>query len=64
MSGSSDGSVCIWDVITGELVQSLSWHRGNTRDVSWHPYLPLIASASWDASVGLWGYSADGKPAV
>ena len=24
MSGSSDGSVCIWDVITGELVSELS----------------------------------------
>ncbi|CAN0358778.1 unnamed protein product [Ascophyllum nodosum] len=57
MSGSSDGRVCIWDILTGEMVQSLSWHRDNTRDVSWHPHLPLIASFSWDASVGLWGYS-------
>lgn len=38
-------------------VESLSWHSDNTRDVSWHPHLPLIASFSWDAAVGLWGYS-------
>ncbi|CAM9370981.1 unnamed protein product [Pylaiella littoralis] len=57
MSGSSDGRVCIWDILTGEMVESLSWHRDNTRDVSWHPHLPLIASFSWDAAVGLWGYS-------
>lgn len=58
MSGSSDGRVCVWDILTGEMVRSLSWHRDTTRDVSWHPFLPLVASFSWDHSVGLWGYSA------
>ncbi|CAN0290058.1 unnamed protein product, partial [Ectocarpus fasciculatus] len=39
----------------------LSWHNGNTRDVSWHPHLPLVASFSWDAAVGLWGYSGGAR---
>ncbi|CAM9357835.1 unnamed protein product [Discosporangium mesarthrocarpum] len=57
-SGSSDGRVCIWDLLTGEMERDLSWHQDNTRDVSWHPELPLIASFSWDRSVGLFGYHA------
>ncbi|CAM9799462.1 unnamed protein product, partial [Ectocarpus sp. 13 AM-2016] len=61
MSGSADGSVCIWDILTGNMVESLSWHHGNTRDVSWHPHLPLVASFSWDAAVGLWSYSGGAR---
>jgi hypothetical protein len=36
------------------------------RDVSWHPTLPLLLTASWDASCGKWEYpgsvsDVDGK---
>jgi hypothetical protein len=31
------------------------------RDVSWHPYLPAIATASWDGSCRLYDYQ---RPAI
>jgi WD40 repeat protein len=58
-SGSSDGNVYIYDVLTGELVDRLGGHRAVVRDVSWHPTQPLISSASWDGCVKLWGFDSN-----
>jgi len=55
-SGSADGSVYIYDILTGELVNKLVGHGGVVRDVSWHPYLPMLLSSSWDCSVNHWTY--------
>jgi len=55
-SGSSDGSVVIYDVLTGELVETLEGHASVVRDVSWHPHLPYIVSTSWDGCVNRWDY--------
>jgi len=60
-TGSSDGNVYIYDVLTGEIVSQLTGHRGIVRDVSWHPHLPVIASTSWDATVKEWGFKESGK---
>jgi DDB1- and CUL4-associated factor 11 len=57
-SGSSDGSIYIWDILTGEIVKKLDGHRSIVRDVSWHPFEPLLLSASWDRSVRLWDWQA------
>lgn len=46
----------IWDLLTGERVRVLRGHYGPVRDVSWHPYLPIIASSSWDCTVKLWDF--------
>lgn len=53
-SGSANGCVCIWDVITGEL-RVLPGHQALVRDVSWHPYQPEIVSTSWDRKLFWWG---------
>jgi hypothetical protein len=58
-SGSADGKVYIYDVLSGEIVSVLSGHTGTVRDVSWHPKLPLLASASFDKHVSLWGYKEE-----
>jgi hypothetical protein len=55
-SGSADGCVYIYDVLTGEIHAVLRAHRGIVRDVAWHPTSPYLASGSWDGSVCLWGY--------
>jgi len=53
-SGSYDGIVYIFDTLTGNVVNTLSDHLATVRDLSWHPYEPLIASSSWDATVKIW----------
>jgi WD repeat-containing protein 23 len=53
-SGSYDGSIYVYDLLTGEIVRKLTGHGGVVRDVSWHPYLPMMLSSSWDNSVVHW----------
>jgi len=55
-SGSQDGIVYLWDVLTGELISQLKGHYGTVRDVSWHPTEPTIISSSWDGLVNMWSY--------
>ncbi|CAM9525754.1 unnamed protein product, partial [Chrysoparadoxa australica] len=54
VSGSQDGRVMMWDLVTGEQVFERRGHDNIVRDVAWHSHLPLIASSSWDCTVGLW----------
>eukprot|EP00639_Heterosigma_akashiwo_P017151 CAMPEP_0206394192 /NCGR_PEP_ID=MMETSP0294-20121207/21213_1 /ASSEMBLY_ACC=CAM_ASM_000327 /TAXON_ID=39354 /ORGANISM="Heterosigma akashiwo, Strain CCMP2393" /LENGTH=612 /DNA_ID=CAMNT_0053848025 /DNA_START=1 /DNA_END=1840 /DNA_ORIENTATION=+ len=56
ISGSGDGNIVIWDILNAEVAAEMAWHRECVRDVAWHPHRPLIASSSWDHSVGLWTY--------
>ena len=64
-SGSADGRVLIWDLLQapggggGGVHAVLHGHRGPVRDVAWHPMLPLILSASFDGSLGVWTYDGD-----
>lgn len=58
-SGSADGCVYIYDVLTGEVVDRLSGHKAVVRDVSWHPSKSLIASASWDGIVKMWSFDSN-----
>ncbi|VAH01529.1 unnamed protein product [Triticum turgidum subsp. durum] len=47
-TGSSDQCVYIYDVATGNVVETLKWHESIVRDCSWHPHLPTLVSSSWD----------------
>ncbi|KAL6061282.1 DDB1- and CUL4-associated factor 11 [Balamuthia mandrillaris] len=53
-TGSYDGSVYVYDVISGEVVTKLHGHEATVRDVSWHPFDPNIVSTSWDGTVRMW----------
>ncbi|KAL0481046.1 hypothetical protein AKO1_013680 [Acrasis kona] len=55
-TGSKDGCVYVFDVLTGEIVNRLAHHGNVVRDVSWHPYLPMMLSSSWDCTVNHWTY--------
>ena len=44
----------IYDVLTGDIVKTLSGHKGCVRDVSWHPFNQEIISSSWDFTVRKW----------
>ena len=54
--GSSDCAIYIYETLTGKLHRRLGGHGDIVRDVCWHPYLPLIVSASWDGSVRRWAH--------
>ena len=68
-TGSSDGNIWIYDLVTGDTAGVLRkpvvrnslrdpWARqqGNSpaRDISWHPYLPVIASTEFNGNVNTW----------
>ena len=56
-TGSYDQKVYIYDLLTGEIVQTLKGHRSIVRDVSWHPRSSDIISSSWDGLALHWNYS-------
>lgn len=60
-TGSGDGNVLVYDVLSGEKVYpqpqgggvDYIWnHKSVVRDVSWHPYEPFILSSSFDNTIG------------
>ena len=51
---SSCGDVVIYDVISCAEVARLEYHQETVRDCSWHPYLPMLATAAFDGSVMMW----------
>jgi len=53
-SGSYDGCIYVYDVVSGDIVTKLRGHRKLIRDVSWHPYDMQIVSTSWDGSIWKW----------
>lgn len=63
-TGSSDSSVYIYDVVNGAQVAKLDFHEDPVRDCSWHPYLPMIVSSSWDGRIVKWEFPGDGQEPV
>ena len=61
-SGSADGSVYIFDTITGHVLHELRHHADIVRDCSWHPTRPELTSVSWDGSIVEWGPRPSGPP--
>lgn len=57
------------DVVTGDIVQKLDYHREVVRDCHWHPDQPLLITTSFDGSVVKWdtrhteAEGQEGKPA-
>jgi WD40 repeat protein len=63
-TGSHDGCVYIFDMVTGKQVGRLSFHRGTVRDCSWHPTQPMLVSSSWDGNLAKWEHLHGDKPQV
>lgn len=53
-TGSADGACAIYEASTGALLERLDYHMSPSRDVSWHPYQPLLVIGSWDHSITSW----------
>ncbi|KNA08093.1 hypothetical protein SOVF_165740 [Spinacia oleracea] len=63
-TGSSDGSVYIYDLVSGSIVAKLDHHMSAVRDCNWHPSYPMLVSSSWDGSILKWEFpGSDETPA-
>ncbi|XP_057534024.1 LEC14B protein [Amaranthus tricolor] len=55
-TGSNDGSVFIYDVVSGTIIARLDHHKSAVRDCSWHPNYPILVSSSWDGTLVKWEF--------
>ena len=53
-TGSADGSIYIFDALTGKTVSVLQpdYNADVIRDVNWHPTLPIIAYSAFSGTTG------------
>ncbi len=58
-SGADDFSVWVWDGVDGS---ELGRHLGKVTDLAVSPDGSLLASASWDGTIGLWPLTGTGLP--
>jgi WD repeat-containing protein 23 len=59
-TGSHDGRIYIYDVVSGEVVGRLEHHRSTVRDCSWHPNYPMLVSSGWDGDIAKWEFPSSG----
>jgi len=57
LSGSSDGTIKLWDIDTGRELRTFSGHKGRVESVAFSPDGKKILSASSDGTVRLWDVS-------
>lgn len=53
-TGSADANIYIFDLVTGDRVARLNYHKQIVRDCSWHPFNPMLGSSSWDGVIANW----------
>src|SRR6266566_5325310 len=56
-SGGSDQTIKLWDVHTGQCVNTLRGHTGWVRSLAFHPNGTLLVSGSDDQTIRLWNLS-------
>jgi mitogen-activated protein kinase organizer 1 len=54
ISGSEDGVIYIWDVLSGNVTARLAEHKQAVNCVEWHPNKDAFLSASMDCTLRLW----------
>eukprot|EP00252_Welwitschia_mirabilis_P009699 TRINITY_DN2244_c0_g1_i1.p1 TRINITY_DN2244_c0_g1~~TRINITY_DN2244_c0_g1_i1.p1 ORF type:complete len:552 (+),score=103.27 TRINITY_DN2244_c0_g1_i1:222-1877(+) len=59
-SGSYDGCVYIYDLLSGKKVARLVYHSDAVRDCHWHPFYPTLVSSSWDGYIAEWDHGSEG----
>ncbi|CAG9531114.1 unnamed protein product [Cercopithifilaria johnstoni] len=57
-TGSTEGNLHIYDILTGQIVRTLDGHRSVVRDCCWHPDENEIITVSWDGVTARWYYNS------
>ncbi|KAI5654064.1 hypothetical protein M9H77_31251 [Catharanthus roseus] len=60
-TGSTDASIYIYDLVSGDQVGRLEFHESPVRDCNWHPYFPMLTSSSWDGVIANWEFPGNGE---
>lgn len=60
ISGSTDGTLILWDMITGERLRTFKGHRGDVETVAFSPDGQTVVSGAIDQSVFLWDVDTGG----
>nr|Q40153.1 RecName: Full=LEC14B protein [Lithospermum erythrorhizon]BAA11768.1 LEC14B protein [Lithospermum erythrorhizon] len=63
-TGSHDANVYIYDLVTGDQVSTLQYHKATVRDCSWHPNYPMLVSSSFDGEIVKWEYRGNDEAPV
>jgi len=58
-TGCRNGTIRVFDILSGETVKELHEHRSVVRDCAWHPYEPFLVSTSWDGSILEWAHQSE-----
>jgi WD repeat-containing protein 23 len=51
VTGSVDGNIVLYETATGKVAHKVRASGGLIREVSWHPYMPLLVTAGWNGKV-------------
>ncbi|CAH9108979.1 unnamed protein product [Cuscuta europaea] len=62
-TGSTDSSVYIYDLVSGDRVAKLVYHDAPVRDCNWHPFIPMLVSSSWDGVIANWEFPGNDESA-
>lgn len=54
-SGSEDGKVYAWDIVSSKVVTRFEGHRACVTSISHHPSEAMLVSAAVDGTVVVWG---------
>jgi WD40 repeat protein len=53
-SGAIDGTVCLWDTATQQLISRFSAHQSAVKSIVFQPSGTNFISASWDRTIKVW----------
>lgn len=60
LSGSEDGRVYIWDLLSNMVLKSFQAHSKATCSIAYHPSQDLLLTASYDGTAKIWSTSTSG----